>query len=78
MKTNYCKHLQRLDNSKYSGKIATIVGGQSEKVRNSEIELFQSDTKRICLVMIAAGAASVSLHDLNGNYPRHTLVNPSH
>ena len=27
--------------------------------------------------MIAAGAASVSLHDLNGNYPRHTLVNPS-
>ena len=69
--------IKRLDNSKYSGKIATIVGGQSEKVRNNEIEQFQSDTKRICLVMIAAGAASVSLHDLNGNYPRHTLVNPS-
>ena len=69
--------IKRLDSSKYSGKIATIVGGQSEKVRNKEIELFQSDVKRICLVMIAAGAASVSLHDLNGNYPRHTLINPS-
>lgn len=70
--------IKRLDTSKYAGKIATIVGGQSEKQRNSEIALFQSDTKRICLVMIAAGAASVSLHDLNGNYPRHTLVNPSY
>ncbi len=28
--------------------------------------------------MVAAGSASVSLHDLNGNYPRHTLINPSY
>jgi ERCC4-related helicase len=67
----------RLDNSKYSGKIAKIVGGQTKKQRDDEIEYFQSDTKRICLVMIAAGAAGVSLHDLIGNYPRHTLINPS-
>ena len=69
--------IKRLDSSKYSGKIATIVGGQTQKQRDTEIQLFQSDTKRICLVMIAAGAASVSLHDLNGKHPRHTLVNPS-
>jgi hypothetical protein len=68
---------KRLDNSKYSGKIAKIVGGQTKKQRDDEIEYFQSDTKRICLVMIAAGAAGVSLHDLIGNYPRHTLINPS-
>jgi superfamily II DNA or RNA helicase len=68
---------KRLDNSKYSGKIAKIVGGQTQKQRDNEIEQFQSDTKRICLVMIAAGAAGVSLHDLIGNYPRHTLINPS-
>jgi ERCC4-related helicase len=67
----------RLDNSKYSGKIAKIVGGQTKKQRDDEIEYFQSDTKRICLVMIAAGAAGVSLHDLNGKHPRHTLINPS-
>ena len=69
---------KRLDNSKYSGKIAKIVGGQTKKQRDDEIEYFQSDTKRICLVMIAAGAAGVSLHDLNGKHPRHTLINPSY
>ncbi len=69
---------KRLNTSKYAGKIATIVGGQSEKVRNSEIALFQSDIKRIFLVTIQSGAASISLHDLNGNYPRHTLINPSY
>lgn len=69
--------IKRLNSSKYSGKIATIVGGQTQKQRDTEIQLFQSDIKRICLVMIAAGAASVSLHDLNGKHPRHTLVNPS-
>jgi len=68
---------KRLDSAKYSGKIAKIVGGQTKKQRDDEIEYFQSDTKRICLVMIAAGAAGVSLHDLIGNYPRHTLINPS-
>ena len=69
---------KRLDSAKYSGKIAKIVGGQTQKQRDNEIEQFQSDTKRICLVMVAAGSASVSLHDLNGNYPRSTLINPSY
>jgi len=53
------------------------VGGQNQKQRDNEIEQFQFDTKRICLVMVAAGSASVSLHDLNGNYPRRSLINPS-
>jgi hypothetical protein len=69
---------KRLNSAKYSGKIAKIVGGQTQKQRDNEIEQFQSDIKRICLVMVAAGSASVSLHDLNGNYPRHTLINPSY
>ena len=69
---------KRLNSAKYSGKIAKIVGGQTQKQRDNEIEQFQSDTKRICLVMVAAGSASVSLHDLNGNYPRNTLINPSY
>ena len=69
---------KRLDSTKYSGKIAKIIGGQTQKQRDDEIKSFQSDIKRICLVMVAAGSASVSLHDLNGNYPRHTLINPSY
>ena len=30
------------------------------------------------LATLQSGSASVSLHDLNGNYPRHTLINPSY
>lgn len=66
------------DNDEFNGTISKIVGGQTPKTRNTEIENFQNDISRVCLVMIPAGSASVSLHDLNGNYPRHTLINPSY
>ena len=62
---------------KFQPLIGKICGGQTDKQRNSDIELFQSDVKRIMLVNIQAGNASVSLHDLNGNYPRRSLINPS-
>ena len=67
-----------IESGEFTGKISKIVGGQSPKIRNNEIENFQKDITRVCLVMIPAGAASVNLHDLNGNYPRHTLINPSY
>lgn len=60
-----------------NGLIATIEGGQSERQRDNEIAAFQTDAKRIMLVTIQSGAASISLHDLNGKFPRHTLLNPS-
>ena len=62
---------------KFQPLIGKICGGQTDNQRNSDIELFQSDVKRIMLVNIQAGNASVSLHDLNGNYPRRSLINPS-
>jgi SNF2 family DNA or RNA helicase len=62
---------------KFEGMIARVVGGQSDKQRNSDVELFQSDTKRIMLVNLAAGNAGLSLHDLNGKFPRMSLINPS-
>jgi hypothetical protein len=66
------------ESDSFDGKISKIVGGQSKTKRNEQIELFQNDISRVCLVMIPAGAASISIHDLNGNYPRHTLINPSY
>ena len=62
---------------KFDGLIGCIVGGQTEKQRNQDIEDFQSDKKRVMIVNIAAGNAGVSLHDLNGKFPRHTLINLS-
>jgi len=69
---------QLAKNRKFDGKIARIVGGQSDKVRQKDIELFQSDVKRIMIANLAAGNAGVSLHDLNGNFPRLSLICPSY
>lgn len=68
-------HLNK--NSKFDGKIGRIVGGQTTKQRQNDIDGFQRDEKRIMLVNLAAGNAGVSLHDLNGNHPRASVVSPS-
>jgi len=69
---------QLAKNRKFDGKIARIVGGQSDKVRQKDIELFQSDVKRIMIANLAAGNAGVSLHDLNGNFARGSIISPSY
>ena len=69
---------QLTKNRKFDGKIARIVGGQSDKVRQKDIELFQSDVKRIMIANLAAGNAGVSLHDLNGNFARGAIISPSY
>jgi SNF2 family DNA or RNA helicase len=68
---------QLVKNNKFNGKIAKIVGGQTAKNRQSDIDGFQSDNKRIMIANLAAGNAGVSLHDLNGNFPRGSIVSPS-
>jgi superfamily II DNA or RNA helicase len=65
-------------NRKFDGLIAKIVGGQSDKVRQADIEGFQNDTKRIMIANLAAGNAGVSLHDLNGNFARGAIISPSY
>ena len=58
-------------------QVAVIRGGQSQKVRQENIAAFQADQKRIIVVNIAAGGVGVSLHDLNGNHPRISLICPT-
>jgi superfamily II DNA or RNA helicase len=65
-------------NRKFDGLIAKIVGGQTDKVRQADIEGFQNDTKRIMIANLAAGNAGVSLHDLNGNFARGAIISPSY
>jgi len=69
---------QLAKNRKFDGLIGKIVGGQSDKVRNCDIDGFQSDIKRIMIVNIQAGNSGISLHDLNGNYPRGSIISPSY
>ena len=53
-----------------------IWGDNTDEERNKNIDAFQSDKARIILVNSQAGGAGVSLHDLNGNYPRVALISP--
>lgn len=52
-----------------------IWGGDTEN-RQKHIDDFQSDSSRIILVNIKAGGAGLSLHDLNGQFPRIALISP--
>lgn len=67
---------QRL--AKYGDEVGEIVGGQNGKKRQYNIDEFQCDRKRIMIVNLAAGNAGIGLHDLNGNYPRATIISPSY
>lgn len=56
-----------------------IVNGEvKDKIRQQNIDDFQADKQRIILVNIAAGGAGLSLHDLNGKYPRMALICPTY
>jgi superfamily II DNA or RNA helicase len=65
-------------NKKFNGLISKIVGGQTDKQRQSDIDGFQNDTKRIMIANLAAGNAGISLHDLNGKFPRGSVISPSY
>ena len=57
-----------------------IVNGEAkyEKTRQQSIDDFQNDKERVILINIAAGGAGLSLHDVNGKYPRMSLISPSY
>ena len=65
-----------LNKKKFKGKIGYLVGDQDEDLRNRYIDNFQADKLRIFIANTQAGNMGVSLHDLNGNFPRHSLLFP--
>jgi superfamily II DNA or RNA helicase len=54
-----------------------IYGGQSLSERDKVIKDFQDDKTRIIIANIKAGGVGISLHDINGNYPRVSLISPT-
>lgn len=69
----------RLLKSKYVKKeeIGFIIGGQKDADRKADITGFNADTKRVLIVNISAGGTGISLHDLNGKYPRASIISPN-
>jgi hypothetical protein len=63
-----------------SEKLKQLVGfitGDRAKQRQQDIEDFNTDKKRIMIANIAAGGVGVNLHDLNGKYPRFSIISPT-
>jgi len=55
-----------------------IVWGENKgDERDKNIESFQSDKSRVIIVNVKAGGAGLSLHDLNGTYPRLAIISPT-
>ncbi len=62
---------------KFDGQLAYIVGGQHAEQRQRDIDAFNADTKRVMIANIKAGGIGISLHDLNGKFPRASIVSPN-
>lgn len=54
-----------------------IFGGQPQHYRDKCIQQFQSDESRIIISNTAAGGVGISLHDVNGDYPRTAILLPT-
>ena len=52
-------------------------GKTSDTARDRNVELFQEDKERVILVNIQSGGAGLSLHDLNGKFPRMSIISPT-
>jgi SNF2 family DNA or RNA helicase len=57
--------------------IGYIHGGQKDKDRERDIADFMADRKRIILANQGAGGVAIDLHDLNGNFPRVSILSPT-
>ena len=59
--------------------ISCIFDGKTKSdTRQQNVDDFQSNKQRVILVNLQSGGAGLSLHDLDGNYPRLALISPSY
>jgi SNF2 family DNA or RNA helicase len=57
---------------------SVVYGEQTDSERETIVNNFQIDNSRIIILNIKAGGVGISLHDLNGNYPRLSLICPTY
>jgi superfamily II DNA or RNA helicase len=72
---NYTKCLLTL--SELLDTKCLIYGEQTIEERYKNIKDFQQDRERIIICNIKCGSTGISLHDLNGTYPRVSLLMPT-
>lgn len=52
-------------------------GERGKRERQEAIDAFQADEERVIVAQIEAGGVGLSLHDINGKYPRTAIILPS-
>jgi superfamily II DNA/RNA helicase len=72
---NYTETIKQL--SKILNTKCVVFGEQTINEREENIKNFNSDKERIIICNIKTGGTGISLHDLNGNYPRISLISPT-
>lgn len=60
------------------GTKCSIHGGQSEIIRRGNIDSFQNDKSRVMIGIIQACREGISLHDINGEFPRVAIIMPTY
>ena len=63
--------------SKRLNSTCIVWGENKDGERDKNIKSFQDDKSRVIILNIQAGGVGVSLHDLNGKYPRVSLISPN-
>ncbi len=66
-----------LELSKRLNTNCLIYGEQDIKDRDKNIEDFQADRQRIVICNIKSGGTGLSIHDLNGTFPRVSIISPT-
>jgi hypothetical protein len=69
------KRLEKLFDPTLIGRIDGNVSFPKRKIAMAE---FQEDKKHFMICNLAAGGQSINLHDLNGERPRSSIINPSY
>ena len=74
----FVNYISTLEYLCHSLKVDCIIkGGQSIEERQSMIDDFQSNKKKVIIVMQQAGGVGISLHDIHGGHPRMSIISPS-
>ena len=63
--------------SEQFGTTCIVDGKTSQKKRDANIAAFQANEEPVILVNLQAGGVGLSLHDLQGGFPRRSLICPT-
>jgi len=64
------------DNKLFKGKLSYIHGDIKGDARDWHLEQFQSNKHVGMISQIDSGGVGLSMHDLHGDFPRHSIINP--